>query len=393
MQSCEFHPERLAVGRCRDCGSQFCVRCAEETGQAVLCKRCFGQSRLKEGTGIERGGVAPAQAAPAAGEMGGGEAFLAQGPDYDFSQLRGEGKRLAQPARGGAGGAGIAEAKGPTDPSREHADAAAQDEGAAGAGPASLDDVLASLATPSGTAAAATPVGERAATGEIPLQQTARERLAELAEQRRREKEARRRERAERWSFLGQPRSEEATFIAATKIRAVLVVLGFWFMAVLLWSVPNAFLPFWPFAQDSESLLWAQVVGIAVGLCFWRKAGRSHGTKLAVQAALVTLFGIIAGEFFHWFLMVYKEVAFRTIINQLVTFEFIKQNGALIFNKVSEAIFSRGFILLVAAPTVLAFIIGFGMPPIPEFLFEFWGALTGKKKAGITKGAEGRPGA
>jgi hypothetical protein len=262
-----------------------------------------------------------------------------------------------------------------------------------------LDDVLASLAVTAAPKAkrAAGTAGGRDLTageaGEIPLQQTARERLAELAEQRRREKERRRRERAERWSFLAQPRAEEPTFIATTKPRAVLVVLGFWLMAVLLWAVPNAFLPFWPFAQDNESLLWAQVVGIAVGLCLWRKAGRAHGTKLAVQAALITLFGIIVGEFFHWFLMVYKESAFRTIINQLVTLQFLKENGAEIFNHVSEAIFSRGFILMVALPTLLAFVIGFGMPPIPEFLFELWEAATGKKKtSGSAKKVEGRPG-
>ena len=388
MQRCEFHPERIAVGRCRRCGGHFCVRCAEETGQTSFCKRCAEESR-------STAEAAAAGGRAGAGEEAAGEAFLARGPDYDFSELKRE-PRLSVPAPGGAAGkavtvSGLGEGGRSAAPGVEEQPPAEPDQ--------VLDEVLASLAaTAAPEAVEARPRGESPAAeaGEIPLQQTARERLAELAEQRRREKERRRKERAERWSFLAQPRAEEPTFIATTKTRAVLVVLGFWLMAVLLWAVPNAFLPFWPFARDNESLLWAQVVGIAVGLCLWRKAGRAHGTKLAVQAALITLFGIIAGEFVHWFLMVYKEEAFRTIISQLLTFRFIQEQGAEILGHVTDAIFSRGFVLMVALPTILAFIIGFGMPPIPEFLFELWGAATGRGSRAPASGAgdrmSGRPG-
>ncbi len=378
------------MGRCRRCGGQFCVRCAEETGQTALCKKCWEASG-EGAAAVKSGDAGTAAAKSISGAERGGERFLAQGPDYDFSQLRGEQRRAAA-----AGGKETAEAVAPL--TAEGAVDISGKKEAEEPPEADLDDVLAALAATSTAGTAARPVGDKGRAEEIPLQQTARERLAELAEQRRREKERRRKERAERWSFLAQPRSEEPTFIAMTKPRAVLVVLGFWLMAVLLWALPNAFLPFWPFARDNESLLWAQVVGITVGLCLWRKAGRSHGTKLAVQAALITLFGIIAGEFVHWFLMVYKEEAFRTIINQLLTFKFIQEQGAEILKHVTDAIFSRGFILMVALPTLLAFIIGFGMPPIPEFLVDLWRAATGKRTgapSGGTAGAgrvSGRPG-
>jgi hypothetical protein len=40
--------------------------------------------------------------------------------------------------------------------------------------------------------------------------------------------------------------------------------------------------------------------------------------------------------------------------------------------------FPIAFLWILLMPTVTAFIIGFGMPPIPEVFLQFWRALRGQ---------------
>jgi len=143
--------------------------------------------------------------------------------------------------------------------------------------------------------------------------------------------------------------------------------------------------------RDTEYGAVAIVIGVLVGLAFWWKAGRKHGTKLAVQASLVTFFALFLGEFLHWFLIIVKHKAFRTIFFDLVSFRFIWENGAEIMRNVVEAMFPTGFLLLLILPTLAAFIIAFGMPPIPEVFAQFWRALRGEgtEEEGARHGLEG----
>ncbi len=316
---------------------------------------------------------APAQVEDAGGKQGEEEAFLAQGPDYDFSDLQREARRTsssradaAQPARG----AGEPRAAAP-EPAPETAPPAGMD----------LDDVLASLAgTSTAAPAAARPRGEYADAGDagdIALAGTQKERLKELREQKQREKQEKRQEMAERWDFLSQPRQVDTTYIALSKPRAVLFVLAMWLLAAFLWAAPNAYLV----PRDSEWVIHAILVGAVISICFWWKAGKKHSTKLAVQAMLVTIFGLLAGEFLHAFLIVMKQPAFRTIFMDVLSFKFVWDNGGTLLSAIVEDMFPVSYLWILIPPAVVAFLIGYGMPPIPEVFFEFGRALRGKPKA------------
>ena len=43
-----------------------------------------------------------------------------------------------------------------------------------------------------------------------------------------------------------------------------------------------------------------------------------------------------------------------------------------------EAMFPIAFLWLLILPTLTAFIVGFGLPPIPEIFFQAWHALKGR---------------
>ncbi len=431
---CEFHPQRVAVGRCHKCGKRFCVECAEETGQTRLCKRCMPESirKKEEVDQAVRAPVpeAPAQAtatppavekkeAPAAAhgmpaptppvaaakeetkkeetkkketkkeetkKEEEGEGFLAQGPDYDFSELKREQRKSAftRPA--------APTTKSAAKPTASATPEAATPEPAPLQGgtppPASsldLDDVLASLVDTSAMVPVAGGRGgysEAEESGEMALEKPGKERARELKEQRREERQRSRVERAERWDFLSQPRSSEETHITATKPRAVLFIFAAWLLTAILWAVPNAYLPFWPFAGDKESLLWALIVGAATGLLFWWKAGKKHSTKLAVQSGLVALFGLMGGEFLLWALIILKERAFRTVFIDIISFKFIWEYGGEILADMAKAMFPAMFLVILLLPAAVAFVIGYGMPPIPEIFFELKWALRGRSKPG-----------
>jgi hypothetical protein len=178
----------------------------------------------------------------------------------------------------------------------------------------------------------------------------------------------------ERWSFLSQPRSSQYTLIATSWWRATLFIALMLLLGALLWAVPNAFIP-----GDEEYGIHAVLVGLVLGLAFWWKAGKKHSTKLAVQAALTTFFALFIGEFLHWFLTIIRFEAFRTIFFDLVSFKFLWENGADILKYTMEAMFPVAFLWLLLLPAVTAFIVGFGLPPIPEILFQIWHALRGRE--------------
>ena len=158
-------------------------------------------------------------------------------------------------------------------------------------------------------------------------------------------------------------------------------------LGAVLWAVPNAYL----IPKDQEYGIHAVAIGFVIGLAFWWKAGKKHSSKLAVQAALTTLFALFIGEFLHWFLIITKYNAFRTIFFDLVSFKFLWENGADILRYTMEAMFPIAFLWLLFLPTVTAFIIGFGMPPIPEIFIQTWRAIKGEaaEEKEATRGLEG----
>ena len=430
---CPRHPDKRTIANCRDCGAEFCIECVKETDQSNYCPDCY-RRRLKAMTEQFSSGVlkeealeeppAPRKESPLAEEeeisalfvgeapteeetveakpkrrlfpvMGkrsrgkgeeetvepahekekegeGEEEFLARGPDEDFSVLRkGEKKekkeRKARERR--------RRKKETAAPSEEKAEAPVDKAGEAAAAQAPdseedlLQDVVSTLMKPEAAEA-----GAAAATGKA---------VEETAERSR----ARREERAERWSFLSQPRSSQYTILSDKWWKSAIFIALMLLLGAALWAVPNAYL----IPGDMEYGIHAVAIGIILGLLFWWKAGKAHGTKLAIQAALATLFALMIGEFFHWFLVVMKHSAFRTIFFDLISFKFIWENGPEVMEKTVEAMFPWAFLWVLILPTLVAFVIGYGMPPIPEIFFQIGRALKGEpqkeKEAG--HGVEG----
>ena len=185
---------------------------------------------------------------------------------------------------------------------------------------------------------------------------------------------ASREERAERWSFLSQPRSSQYTILSDKWWKSAIFIALMLLLGAVLWAVPNVYL----IPGDMEYGIHAVAIGIIIGLMFWWKAGKAHSTKLAVQAGLTTLFALFIGEFLHWFLVIVKHDAFRTIFFDLISFKFIWENGADIMRHTAEAMFPWAFTWILILPTLVAFIIGYGMPPIPEIFFQIGRALRGE---------------
>lgn len=401
--NCPRHPEKVAVARCERCGSGLCINCVRETDQTSLCPACFFESRGEEEGAVTGKPVVPAETAGTAGEekpveekrrfgrgifsfpgkkRAAGEAepaaeeepprkeaepgrkeeeagkevedFLSRGPDMDFSLL--EEKR--KPRRKQRLTRRAARAEKPAGKTRERRRPFAGREGVkerpSGRGEREdelIEDVVAALVSPSAPAV------------EIPGKRQA-------AEEKVPGKEA----GESRWSFLAQPRVNEYTVLAPTWWKAALFILLMLLLGMVLWALPNAFL----FPGDREYGIHAIAVGIVLGLLFWWKAGKTHGTKLAVQAALTTLFALMLGEFLHWFLIIVKFKAFRTIFFDLISFKFIWENGAEILRLTAEAMFPLSFLWILLLPTLMAFIIGFGMPPIPEIFAQIRYAAKGQ---------------
>jgi hypothetical protein len=342
------------------------------------------------------------------------EDFLSQGPDDDFSQLGADSARQGRwslrPKKAAAVPATEAEETvqaAETAAESARADVKAEIPPAAEAEPAAreapiaearglsedslLQDVMSTLLKPEaggaerlpaaapGTQVAATtgreaPAKERDRRGEAKARAREAKALKKEAKAREKEAEPPKEKDVERWSFLAQPRSSEYTLIAVSWWRATIFIALMLLLGAVLWAVPNAYL----IPKDQEYGIHAVAIGVIIGLAFWWKAGKKHSTKLAVQAALTTLFALFIGEFLHWFLIITKYDAFRTIFFDLISFKFLWENGADILRYTVEAMFPIAFVWLLLLPTVTAFIIGFGMPPIPEIFFQIWHAIKGQ---------------
>ncbi len=453
--NCPWHPEKRVVAICKDCGTEFCIECVRETDQTTLCPDCYRRklsdiareftepeekkeerraapvSTTPEETPRQRKAApAPedefeataARAAPASRREGRKkgrdgdkrkkpavetpppphEDFLSQGPDEDFSQLTTETSRMSRWSRVAKKAGAVMEAAGAEPPEEEPAatvttvmpgtaekrSAAAQ---AAASDDSLLQDVMSTLLKPeAGTAAVeawAAAAPERAVSAQVEAE-VRWERLGkEKARVRKKEGKAPRERDAERWSFLAQPRSSEYTLIAVSWWRAAIFIALMLLGGAAIWALINVY----AIPKDMEYGILAIVIGIAIGIAFWWKAGKKHSTKLAVQAALTTFFALFIGEFLHWFLIVLENKALRTIFFDLVSFKFLWENGAEIMENVMKAMFPAGFILILLLPTFSAFIIGFGLPPIPEILVQFWHAIRGRtpEEKEASRGLEG----
>jgi hypothetical protein len=310
------------------------------------------------------------------GEDGEEGDFLTRGPDEDFSILR-KGREKEKKDKKGKKGRKRMRVKGEAvTPAGEKSEAPEIEGEAAAAKEAPdsdedlLQDVVSTLLKPEGAAA-----GAAAATAEKSVEQPAPRARAS------------REERAERWSFLSQPRSSQYTILADKWWKVVIFIFLMLLLGAVLWAVPNAYL----IPGDMEYGIHAVAIGIILGLIFWWKAGKAHSTKLAVQAGLTTLFALFIGEFLHWFLIIMKHSAFRTIFFDLISFKFIWENGAEIMEKTVEAMFPWAFTWILILPTLVAFVIAYGMPPIPEIFFQIWRALKGEspRKEEAGHGVEG----
>ncbi len=309
-------------------------------------------------------------------EGAGGESegtVFEEGPDYDFSMLNEESAEK-RPIISSLGAKGEDKAAPGIEPAVEETSTSPEEAPAERDVDALLRDVLPSLVDDS-------VVGkmEKSAGGAVGIAPTLKD--MEEAERARLEglekealKEEKRKRREERWGFLAQPRSQDSTFIAFTKPKATLFIFFMLMLGTLLWALPNAFL----IPKDTEYVVHAVAIGIVIGLLFWWKAGKKHSTKLAVQSALTTLFSLIIGELLHWIFVVLGTSAFRKVFFDLISFQFLWNRSVL--SAVGSAMYPLSYLWILIPASLVAFIIGFGMPPIPEIFLQLWDALRGGKE-------------
>ncbi|OFW56382.1 MAG: hypothetical protein A2W01_00415 [Candidatus Solincola sediminis] len=431
--NCPRHPGKRTVTACKDCGAEFCIDCVRETDQTTLCPECYRRKlsditkeyepsslqqkpepqaakseklrgraarkqelaarreRLIQGhipesvlqTPPEPRATATEPEAPEAEAGQSDEGFLAGGPDQDFSFLEPEKKDKSPKGRWVAK---VREKKESPAPAVKELEEPVEDIQAP-----SNDDLISDVVSTLLMPGVQEDLMEEILPIEIPIEEIPEERPRqkprEKPKREPREKPARvktpkrtaeeisaaREERAERWSFLAQPRVSEDTSIAGSKPRAAAFIVLMLLLGAVLWAVPNAYL----IPKDQEYGIHALIIGIVMGLLFWWKAGKKHGNRLAIQAGLVTFGSIFLGEFLHWFLIIVKNQAFRTIFFDLISFKFIWENGAQIMRNIMEAMFPTAFILILLLPSAAAFFITFGMPPIPEIFLQMGRAFKG----------------
>lgn len=361
-----------------------------ETDQAELCPDCFSKIR-GEMEGEEKGTSLP-DVAPTLEEAG-GESFLSLGPDEDFSFLKDEEgvgtKRLLDRA-------GLPKKVGRIRDSRRKARKRGDQSPASPAEQQPLPeemkeakDSTVSEAYPCEVAVEldegeASRVSREVKPGDVDdriLEEVisavlgTEQEVAEVEIPEETEEEKKRPERAKslarRFSFLAQPRVNEPTVLTESWWKSTAFLIAMTLATALLWALPNAYL----IPRDTEYGLHSLILGMAVGLVLWRKAGRKHGTRLAIQAFLVTFIGLSLGEAIHWFLTIVKNKALRTIVFDLITLRFLWENAGLVMRYVVEAMFPLSFLWILVLPSLTAFLIGFGMPPIPEIFFQMGRAL------------------
>ncbi len=317
------------------------------------------RERLSEGRAPEILPEVPPQTIPPAVESPPAHAkaepakddFLARGPDEDFSFLEPEKKEKKPRVRWVA----------KTREKEEAAESAEMEQVASAAAPTSSDDLISDVVSTLLMPGAEEDLIEEMLPLEIPAGETPQEIPEERPRQKPREKPQRQRrekperlrvpkrsaeeiraareERMQRWSFLAQPRTQEFTAIGSNRWRAAGFVILMLLLGAVLWALPNAYL----IPKDQEYGIHSLLIGITIGLLFWWKAGKKHGNKLAIQAALVTFFSLFLGEFLHWFLIIAKNQAFRTIFFDLISFKFLWENGGQIIKNIIEAMFPMGF--------------------------------------------------
>ncbi len=399
---CAEHGENEAAGACAECGKAFCAIEVEKSGQSVYCPDCYnatldelleGYERLKavqppeapETATIAEAAAPPESTTlPADKTKSEADPYFALGPDDDFSFFEKGGRK--KPAS-------------ETSKATEEPEAPETPEEV-------LEDVVATLMHGTAHAAAApapavTPKPGRRlkasrlrkarvdlpASAPAPVGREAQEAQAraamELARQKALEHAKARREREERWGFLAQPRAVSETRLGSTRPRAALFVIVTGIVALLLWALPNALL----IKGDTEYGLHALAIGALVGLALWWRAGRKHSTRLAWEATAITIVSIVLGEMLHWTIVIWKEQFFRTVFD-IISFKFFFTHLPSIMGKIFPEMFPLNFIWIIVLPALIAFIIGFGSPPIPEIFGQMWRALR-HRHAAEPEGADG----
>ncbi len=397
---CDLHGENEATGTCAECGKAFCNLEVEKSGQSVYCPDCYnatldelleGYERLKEGKQAEVSPSEPAAepAAPVPAEAppepepvkAADDPYFALGPDDDFSFFEKGGGKRRTPA--GKPAKAPAEPEVPERPDEVLEDVVTALMGGAGhmpAKPAPQPQVKSKRGLRSPWRRKPIPAGESEAVRAVPATPVtvedkeaseARVREAmELAREKALKRAEARVQREERWGFLAQPRAISETRLGKTRWRAALFIIVTGIVATLLWALPNALL----IKGDTEYGLHAIAIGALVGLVLWWKAGKAHSTRLAFEAAAITLVGIVLGEMLHWTIIVAKEPFFRTVFD-IISFKVFFTRLGTITGRIFPEMFPLNFLSILALPALVAFAIGFGSPPIPEIFGQMWRAL------------------
>ncbi len=342
---------------CPECGGAISTHDREETGQSEYCAACY-RATLDELLGQYH----------SAKESGGD--FIGLGPDGDFTGLGPERKRLVlQRIKGLA---------------RRRPPAAELDAGQSAIPPDEVAKVVATLVRAG--EAEEEPPRERTRQWYLrrrPVRVVDTEDLLaaeELAQARLAARSDWREETRRRWSFMYEPRRTAETALASTRIRAGLFAAAIILAASLLWSLPNAFL----FPGDAEYAIHGIGIGIGIGLLLWWKAGRAHSTRLALQAGGLTLAALFCGEMLHWTFVIASNSFFRTVFNVIST-RFFFTNLPDVMGKLLPELFPFNFVVILVLPSLLAFAIGFGAPPIPELFIE--GARSLRPRSGKANGS------
>ncbi len=382
---CELHGDNEATGTCAECGKAFCAIEVEKSGQSVYCPDCYnatldelleGYERLKERESdtvesvkaTESPDQIPMDSAPAAPAA---DPYFALGPDEDFSFLTKGG-----PRRKATSEPPVTPTSAPETPEEVLEDVvAALMAGAKAPAPSPVPQAVPRTRRgfrglrPRKAGVTAAEIG--AAPAEDAAAQEARVREAmQIAASRAMERAEIRREREARWGFLAQPRAVAETSLGRTKPRVALFVILTTVVAALLWALPNALLV----KGDNEYGLHAIAIGALVGIALWWRAGKKHSTRLAWEAVGITVLGIVLGEMLHWTIVIWKEQFFRTVFD-IISFKFFFTHLPEVMGKIFPEMFPLNFLWILVLPALVAFVIGFGTPPIPEIFGQLWRAL------------------
>lgn len=363
---CEKHPAFKNRKKCLKCGKGFCEKCEVETGQQAYCSDCYMEmvmrlasgkegKKRKPSPGVKRGKKKsekqPEHAVERAAEtsLSASKEEREQQPtvreetaDEAMRVLKSEKQpavesilRRVSPVKRDA-------------PSRKKK---AGDEGI-------IEDVMSVLIGSEEESATATEASTQQITSSVLV-------AKEDSKKEGKEKKGKEKKHSKAGDFLAQERIFENTSIAENWWKTALFFAAVIFAGIALWALPRVYI-----LPGRVESLYMLMIGLATGLVFWWKAGKAHSTKLAVQAAASVFVIVVLGEWISQILWLQSKIPILKIIQFWDLMDIIIKEWATLITEFAKSIFSPHFGVILFGSCFIAFVVGFGMPPIPEMFYS-----------------------